>query len=539
MPEPPASPRRRAPRLLHAPPSRSVRAVLDDSVPLPAAPPVPGLQEPVLAVDEIQGNILPGFNTEHMALLGLRIRDGESAGARLWLRELAPLVTSLSDAFQAREVRRAVARATGAPPPRPGVFLNVALSFAALEPLGLPTAAVSSGLFRSGMTVATLGDTLDQSGVPVGWKVGATPETTPHVLLIVGADEEPALVEAVGVLVSHTGPGSGFDKMYDDWGHRLPGEIEHFGFRDGISQPGVRGRRTEHPESFVTRRYIPADDPLAERFSRPGQPLIWPGQFLFGYPTQDDLEGPGPVARPPEPWMLNGSFLVFRRLRQDVEALEQFAREQSERLTGSLGRAVPPEEIKAWMVGRWPDGAALVRWPDAAPPPESDNEFELNHFDYADQVGDTRVSTNDGVLPVRGAPGDAAGLRCPHFAHVRKVNLRDKLTDQGPSFKFRILRRGIPYGRAGDADRGLLFLSYQRDLEQFMTLSANWMNSAAAPEGFGHDLLLGQTASERAATRLFPDGSAASLTTTGRWITPTGGGFFFAPARSVLAGLRA
>src|SRR6185436_11436104 len=108
---------------------RGVRAALDDTAPYPgAAGAAPaGLEEPVLAADEIQGNILPGFNTEHMALVGLRIRAGEERDARLWLRDLTPLVTSLSDAFQAREVRRAVARATGAPPPRPGAFLNLAL----------------------------------------------------------------------------------------------------------------------------------------------------------------------------------------------------------------------------------------------------------------------------------------------------------------------------------------------------------------------------------------------------------------------------
>jgi Dyp-type peroxidase family len=498
------------------------------------------LEEPVLAVDDIQGNILPGFNTEHLALLGLRIRVGEEAAARLWLGDLRPIVTSFSDAWAAREVRRAVALATGVPPPRPGVFLNVALSFDALAPLGLPTAAIPAGLFRKGMTVATLEDALDARGVPIGWKVGATPETTPHVLLVVGADDRAALTEATRVLTEHTGSGSGFDKMYEDEGHRLAGEIEHFGFRDGVSQPGVRGRRTEHPDSFVTRRYISPDDPLAERFARPGQPLVWPGQFIFGYATQDEFEGPGPIAQPPEPWMRNGSFLVFRRLRQDVEAFEQFAVEQAERLTADLGRPVSAAEVKGWMVGRWPNGAALVRWPDGPPPPESENEFELNHFDYADRVPDTQVVVAGGQLPVRGSPGDPGGLRCPYFAHVRKVNLRDKLTDRGPSFTFRILRRGIPYGHTGDVDRGLLFLCYQRDLEPFMTLSANWMNSAAAPEGLGHDLLVGQNLSERRATRRFADGRTAPLSAgMARWVVPTGGAFFFAPAKSVLAGLGA
>jgi Dyp-type peroxidase family len=328
--------------------------------------------------------------------------------------------------------------------------------------------------------------------------------------------------------------------MYEDRGDRLEGDIEHFGFRDGIAQPGVRGRRDEHPDSVVTRRYIPADDPLSERFSRPGQPLIWPGQFLFGYPTQDALEGAGPVALPPEPWMENGAFLVFRRLRQDVDAFERFARDEAARLSSVSGRAMTPATLKAWLVGRWPDGTPLVRGPDA-PPQTLESDFAVNHFDYADGVPGTSVLLDGGTTElVPAAPGDDAALRCPHFAHVRKVNLRDKLTDQGPSANFRMLRRGIPYGRANDDDRGLLFVAYMRDVQQFMTVSTTWMNNTAAPEGHGHDLLVGQTAGARTATRSFADGTSIELRAPAneRWVIPTGGGFFFAPARSVLAALQ-
>jgi Dyp-type peroxidase family len=425
-------------------------------------------------------------------------------------------------------------------PPRPGVLLNVAFSFDALALLRLPVAGIPPGLFRSGIWTADLQDPLDARGTPVGWKVGATAATTPHVLLILGADSTAGLDEAVSVIVDHTGPTSGFDKMYEDRGDRLERDIEHFGFRDGLSQPGVRGRRDAHPDSVVTRRYIPPDDPLSERFSRPGQPLIWPGQFIFGYPTQDALEGPGPIAVPPEPWMENGAFLVFRRLRQDVEAFERFARAEAARLTTAAGRTITEGTLKAWLVGRWPDGTPLVRGP-VAPPPVPETDFALNHFDYADAAPGTSVLLDEGpseVVPA--APGDDAARLCPHFAHVRKVNLRDKLTDQGPSANFRMLRRGIPYGQAGDDDRGLLFVAYMRDIQQFMTVSTTWMNNTAAPEGHGHDLLVGQTAGARTATRWFDDGTSVEIRAPAaqRWVIPTGGGFFFAPARSVLAALQ-
>jgi Dyp-type peroxidase family len=504
--------------------------------------------EPVLAMDEIQGNVIPGFGTKRLELIGLRIAAGRDADARRWLRELTPLITTAAHAWHAREVRRAVARSTGIAPPRDGVFLNVLLSHDGASLLGLPTAGIHESLFRSGMSRADLQDPVDADGRPIGWKLGDTPETTPHVLILLGADDGAALDEALQVLVAHL-PASGLAVMYRDTGRQLPGDIEHFGFRDGIAQPGVRGRRDDHPDSFVTRRYIPPEDPESARFSRPGEPLIWPGQFILGYPTQDELtEGPGPIAQPPEPWMLNGSFVVFRRLRQHVERFRQFAAGQAAQVSATLGREVTAAEIEAWLVGRWPDGAPLQRRPqleallESAPVTRAD--LEINHFDYAAAVPDVQVDLSTGRAVITGVGGDPAGAVCPHFAHVRKVNLRDKLTDQGPSFRFRMLRRGIPYGdpfrpqAPDDEDRGLLFVAYQRDLQAFLTISATWMNGAAAPEGFGHDLLVGQDRAGRSAERLV-NGTRVTFDTRGRdpWIEPTGGGFFFSPAVSVFAGL--
>lgn len=499
-------------------------------------------------MDEIQGNVLPGFATAHFELMGLRIGAGQSAAARLWLRDLTPLITTAAHAWHAREVRRAVAKTTGIAPPRDGVFLNVLLSHEGATLLGLPTAGINDGLFSSGMAHADLQDPADPQGRPIGWKFGAAPETTPHVVLIFGADDLPALSEAIEVVQQHLAD-SGLEETYRDSGGRLPGDIEHFGFRDGIAQPGLRGRRNSHPDSFVTRRYIAPDDPLAERFSRPGEPLIWPGQFILGYPTQDEFsEGPGPVALPPEPWMKNGSFAVVRRLRQHVAKFHEFAEAQAGPVSASLGRNVSAQEIEAWVVGRWPNGEPLVRTPrepGAVFDAVTRADLEINHFDYAADVPDVRVAAAEGPSLLTGAPADVGGERCPHFAHIRKVNLRDKLTDQGPSFRFRMLRRGFPYGRLfdpgapDDEDRGLMFISYQRDLQPFLTASTTWMNSTAAPEGFGHDLLVGQHRGGRTAVRHEPNGRSATLNAPGdsQWVTPTGGGFFFSPAISALANL--
>src|SRR5262245_9019971 len=74
----------------------------------------PPIEEPIVDADEIQGNILPGFGTLHQSFLGLRITEaaGGPGHARRWLRELAPLITTLRQLYTVRETRRAVAKAT-------------------------------------------------------------------------------------------------------------------------------------------------------------------------------------------------------------------------------------------------------------------------------------------------------------------------------------------------------------------------------------------------------------------------------------------
>ena len=539
-----ATPRSR--RRGHRPPPLTLTRPGASALTAAAAELPPPIEEPILEADEIQGNILPGFGTMHEALVGLRITDaaGGALHARRWLRELTPLITSLRQLHTVREMRRAVATATGERPSRPEVLLNAALSAPALPLLGLPSENLPP-LFLGGMTIAGLQDDLDAWGAPVGWKFGATTETTPHVLIIIGAETPETLQFALGSLKASTGLGSGFEVIYEDEGRRLPDDREHFGFRDGLSQPGVRGRLDEHPESFVTRRYFDPADPLARRFSRPGEPLLWPGQFIFGYPTHldNDDETPGLKATPPQAWIVNGSFLTVRRLRQDVATFRAFSERQAQSVSAQLGRAVSQDEIEAWLVGRWREGEPLVRCPVTPAPGHISVEASLNHFDYADPVPDVTVLLEGQAIRVSGAPGDLSADRCPHFAHIRKVNLRDAPNDQGrPGLQFRLLRRGIPYGPAfveGEGeppDRGLLFLAYHRDLDRFMTLSASWMNSADAPEGHGHDLLVGQQReAPRSATR-FPSAPAPArldASAAERWIRATGGGFFFAPAKSV------
>src|SRR5262245_40983309 len=499
--------------------------------------------EPVLAVDEIQGNILPGFGTDRLFLLGLKIDPADPAAARRRLAALAPRVSTLRQVGTVREVRRAVARSGGRPAAIPDVLVNVALGPGALAALGLDAANITDAPFRGGMAHTNLQDPVDPQGNPVRWVVGATPDTTPDVFLILGSDDPGRLRSAADVIAADP---AGLRVVYREEGRQLPGSAEHFGFRDDISHPGVRGRLSARPDHVLTRRYLDPSDFRSATFARPGQPLVWPGQFVFGYPSQsDDPEVPGVEAVPPHPWMRNGSFLVFRRLRQDVAEFRRFAAAQAEAASAQLGRAVSPVEFQAWVVGRWPDGTPVSRSPGAPSAATAGDEMAVNFFGHAAEEPEVGVVVDGVRRSVGGCPADPAGLACPHFAHIRKVNPRT-FTDQGSALLFRMLRRGIPYGppyvegEAPTPDRGLLFLAYMKSPErQFLTVSNTWANTALAPEGFGHDLLIGQTRADGRFGDRHEAGKTARVVAPAAnpWVIPTGGGFFFAPAVSVLGGL--
>lgn len=532
-------------------------------------PEIPGAPvEPVLDVDEIQGNIVPGFGSRYQVLLGLKVNEGQTADAKSWLARLVPSIATLRDVNTLRNLRRSLLRRQAALPGAPSApWINIALSIGGLRLLTPDADTIRDPSFRKGMALlsGSLGDPTrpDQEGHPSRWIVGGTPETTPDVLLILGAADACQLSDLAGGLRGSLAglPASGLRVVYDQEAFVLEGEKEHFGFRDGISQVGPRGRLSDLPFHFLTRRYIDPADPRALTHGKPGQPLVWPGQFVFGYPTQQDDEGgPGPIAGGGPDWMRNGSFLVFRRLRQDVAAFRAFLREKVAELVQNPPFAEMTEaRLAALLVGRWPSGAPLLRSPERddlampAVPAMADDSFALNHFQFNAPADPIAVLTEAGAPPriIPGAPADAMGHLCPRFAHIRKVNPRDLPTDQGGAFDqtltFQVLRRGIPWGdpfpqEEGAADpangqRGLLFLSYQTSIRgQFEVLNNKWMNRQNGPQDGGHDLLVGQNRAGRECLLRTPLGETP-LKTMADWVIPTGGGYFFAPSIRALRSL--
>lgn len=328
--------------------------------------------------------------------------------------------------------------------------MQVALTMDGMRQLGVPEAVLSefSLEFTTGMSAASrsrfLGDIGDQD--PSTWLWGGPAGPAAH-LLVMAFGADPA---ALDTLCSETDRVAISNEV--TVAIRLDtatlSEREPFGFRDGISQPGVAG--------------------LSATAGRSETPLTT-GEFVLGYPNAYGKLAPRPTLSPeldpqhilpPDPegsgradLGLNGSYLVLRTLRQDVDAFWAYV------------RSVAPDaeiDFASRLVGRWPSGAPLVLTPDR-------DQAELgtsNDFGYHDL--------------------DQAGLRCPVGAHIRRANPRDSL-DPSPGSaestattdRHRLLRRGRKYDTDGvSGEQGLQFVALNADLSrQFEFIQHSWLNS--------------------------------------------------------------
>jgi Dyp-type peroxidase family len=504
------------------------------------------ISEELLDVTEIQGNILRGFGTKYLQLIGLQIADGK---ARNWIASLAGKVDTLADTHRYRLQRSAAPETIAS-----SVQINAGLSARALEKLGLSTDNVNDGFFLSPMgdLAASLGDEM-VGGKPANYCLGSNWNDTPDILLLLGGEDPGAVAETQAALVAEA-QAAGLMLSYHETGEKNPGEVEHFGFRDGISQPGPRGRLSAREGDFLTQRYLDASDPFVDRYARPGQPLIWPGQFVFGYGTQlpHDPMTPGAVSTGGAPWMKNGSFFVFRRLLQKVDRFRSFASEFAAALTEKLGRPISSDWAAAQLVGRWPDGTPLAASPFGPDRSIAADDMRVNFFAYANGPSQLTISMEGAVRTVSGASDDSKGLACPFYSHIRKVNPRGLPTDQDiipdRTLTFQMLRRGIPFGprfepgKNDDSERGLFFLAYMTSIDrQFARLNRIWINNPGAPELYdeGFDMLIGQ-APDRQRFLVVRDEHGTEIMrqhAAEKWVVPTGGAFMFSPSVSFLANL--
>ena len=211
-----------------------------------------------------------------------------------------------------------------------------------------------------------------------------------------------------------------------------------------------------------------------------------------------------------------GSYLVFRKLEQNVEGFNLGVADLSSKL------GLNPNLGGAMCVGRYKDGTPLTLQ-------GTDGLGAENNFEYRSD--------------------DRSGNKCPAHAHIRKVNPRGTtpFTSRNSERGRRIVRRGIPYGKANSQNPprdgvGLLFMCYQRDInEQFEFIQRTWADNPNFPKYLvlpetGDDPLIGQD-TDRSASQNWPRGwgiEARKRVNFGGYINLKGGEYFFAPSISFL-----
>jgi Dyp-type peroxidase family len=226
-------------------------------------------------------------------------------------------------------------------------------------------------------------------------------------------------------------------------------EGEHFGFADPISQPPIEGAPAPS---------YPGDGLLQDDGTwRP----LKPGEFLLGY---EDEAGPAGTQGPePLELRLNGTYMVFRKLYQDVAAFRRYLILAAKALYGSDDR-YHQELVAAKIMGRWRSGCPLDLSPDKDDPAIAADPQRRNNFTYA---------------------GDDEGLRCPLGSHLRRSNPRATPLKRATAVRrHRLIRRGVEYGphledsmlKDDGVDRGLVNLFIQADIErQFEFVQKEWM----------------------------------------------------------------
>jgi Dyp-type peroxidase family len=449
------------------------------------------------AVDlaDIQGDILRAYGKRyrHTAYVFLAV-DRAEAG-RAWLRDHVDRVTT------------AVWWPAGQ---RPRVALNIAFTHAGLAALGVAPRVLRSfpSTFTRGMAARweMLGDT--NASHPSGWDERLRPGAA-HVLVTLNAMDGAACDAALAELEAGL---DGMRVLHTEPTAILGDAREHFGFGDGFSQPAIEG---VSDAEFARGRGVP----------EPGgawRPLAL-GEFILGYEDEESRVDPQrrlPRA-PAAPLGRSSTFMVWRKLHQDVALFRRTIRDAARHYTGGDERM-----LMAKVVGRWPNGAPLETSPHAEPPSFDPRADGANDFRYG---------------------GDADGRSCPLGAHIRRTNPRDALGFDGKlSFRHRIIRRGMPYGpplepgamEDDGRDRGLIFVCFNASISrQFESVQRQWINDGNGFHlGRDTDFLMGGGGGPLEKMTIQGD-PPFLLAPQGTFVTCRGGEYLFAPGITGLAAI--
>jgi len=512
---------------------------------------------------DVQGNILTGYGRLGFPFgrFGLvSVRD--AAAGRAFVEKLRSRVTTA--ARWPSERKKKILPAGRVEVTRPKVTLNLAFTFYGLHALGVPTRTLRGmpDEFIDGMAgrCAILGDDTKEnprSGWDPVW-LPAERGKAPHILVMLNAQDngdgtpvpelaalckeiadlcdKPGKLELLG---GHRGPDDKWqhlEALRDSRGY--PCAKEHFGYTDGISDPVFEGQYAQAQENERSVGFGASD---GQGNWRP----IAAGEFLLGWPDEaQEIAG----AAMPLDFSRNGTFVAYRKLYQDIDAFQSWVAATAAELQ-KVWDIADAEEAKetllAKMAGRWSDGVPLMVAPTYAeweafnkrcPPDEGDGirddserQRALVNFLYRE---------------------DPDGVKCPMTSHIRRSNTRDMLDPRaGDAAKGRmgsalnnrrrIVRRGLPYGKAGDEDHGVIMLVVCTNLQrQFEFVQQQWINYGLDSNA-GNDpcpVIGNHDEHAKFTIAVDPDSGRPPFIATGlkQWVQTRGGDYFFMPSMTAL-----
>ena len=418
---------------------------------------------------------------------------GTKAQIGTWIKQqIAPKIVSTATQYDQSRLRETNLGLDG------GLVVNFYLSADGYKKLGLDIERFADRAFKTGMK--------DQKGskdaLPSTWQA---PYQGRVDAMVSFSDNSVTTANAAAQAMASTLAGVGTALVTEEGtvlrrpvGGGKSETIEHFGYFDGISNPIYTSR-----------------DLAADASATTSGPEWDPGAPLSLVLVTDPFASAADEAF--------GSFLVYRKLGQNNAAFEAGVAA----LAASLGSTA--ELAGAMIVGRFKDGTPVVE--QNAPTPHL---TASNHFNY---------------------DGDNDGFRCPVHSHIRKANPRGQtpLTSLSGERKRRITRRGIPYGKplpnlvgsnvpsdpSLTAERGLLFLCFQRSIEkQFEFIQQTWVDNPNFPNVLdifskdGDDPLIGQDGDEgQKWPKVWGDkGAGKKRVNVESAVSLEGGEYFFAPS---------
>jgi deferrochelatase/peroxidase EfeB len=490
---------------------------------------------PLLA--HLQGNILKSHGRDHTVNLFLTFQAGKKEAVERWIGFFSRryVTSALRQYHESLEFK--TNRLSGR------IFGSLSLSASGYEYLEKDLAAfverrnpklTSNVRFTAGIKAAR--EEL-QDPDPEQWELNSGGQQI-HALVLLADEDRKRLKDVLAIVLKDLKARNILEQWDQVEGLALRDEhnqpLEHFGYRDGVSQPlFFTGEVTEERERFGTSDW----DPSAS----------------LSLALVPDPFAPSPLSF--------GSYLVFRKLEQDVLGFKRKEAELASRLAAAAtANGLPKfneERAGALAVGRFENGVPIV----SAGSQQAEQFRDFNDFNYHDDQRVTPGGPNPVIEP----------LRCPFQGHIRKTNPRgDTRRVTLPALGLpipeevdeeergrRITRRGITFGertlnKEGQLEPpelqedqtlnppvqgpvGLLFQCYQASIpDQFGFMQVSWANNPNFPApGVGIDPIIGQGNPDNPAQKWPPAYDSpdnAEALPFGGFVTMKGGEFFFTPS---------